>query len=253
MIEYELQDSLALIRLNRPEKRNALTVEMRIDLANAFERADRDAQVRAVVLCAAGSAFCAGADVDLMGGRDIAAGRERMVHLHRMVQAIYHFEKPVVAAVQGAAVGVGWSLALCCDAIVASENARFAQIFRKLALAPDGGAVYLLARQLGWRQAKDLVLSGRFIDAAQAYTLGLVNAVVPLDEVLSRACVLASQYGSASGLATRLTKRMFEMATAPSFDEFLQMERLIQPGLTQTKDHLEAKEAFQSQREPRFN
>jgi 2-(1,2-epoxy-1,2-dihydrophenyl)acetyl-CoA isomerase len=251
-IQYDIRDGLATVRINRPEKRNALTVEMRIELADAFEALGQDNAVRAVVLCGEGAAFCAGADVELMGGRDIAAGRNRMRHLHRMVRAIYHLEKPVVAAVQGAAVGVGWSLALCCDAVIAADNARFSQIFKRLALAPDGGAVYLLGRQLGFARAKELVLSGRFVNAGEALALGLVHRVVPEQELLAAAQTLARDYGAASTLAVGLTKRMFEAALAPSFDEFLDMELLIQPALTQTQDHAEGKRAFQEKRDPSF-
>ncbi|MES2534935.1 MAG: enoyl-CoA hydratase-related protein [Pseudomonadota bacterium] len=251
-IECETRDGLATVRINRPEKRNALNVDMRIQLADTFEALGQDRSVRAVVLCGAGKGFCAGADVELMGGRDIAAGRNRMRHLHRMVRSIYHLEKPVVAAVQGAAVGVGWSLAMCCDAVIAADNARFSQIFKRLALAPDGGAVYLLARQLGFARAKELVLSGRFLNAAEAHTLGLVQQVVTEDKLLGTAEALAREYGSASTLAVGLTKRLFEAALAPSFDEFLDLELMVQPALTQTPDHAEGKLAFQEKRDPVF-
>jgi 2-(1,2-epoxy-1,2-dihydrophenyl)acetyl-CoA isomerase len=143
-------------------------------------------------------------------------------------------------------------LALCCDAVIAADNARFSQIFKRLALAPDGGAVYLLGRQLGFARAKELVMSGRFVNASEALALGLVQQVVPEQELLAAAQTLARDYGAASTLAVGLTKRMFEAALAPSFDEFLDMELLIQPALTQTQDHAEGKLAFQEKRDPSF-
>jgi len=252
MIIYEKRGAQAWVRIDRPAKRNALTVEMRSRIAEAFGAADRDDEVRSIVLCGAGEAFCAGADIQLMGGRGMDAGRQRMLHLHSMIKAVYHSEKPVVAAVQGAAVGVGWSLALSCDAIVASEDARFAQVFRQLALAPDGGAIYLLCRQVGERTARDLVLSGRFVGARQAMEMGLVNEVVPRNALDQRAGELAALYGSGSLFATRLTKRLFQSAATLSFDEFLEQERLVQPMLTQAPDHEEGRKSFAEKRAPRF-
>src|SRR5438045_2091810 len=134
---YEVRDAVAIVTLDRPEKLNALTVEMREGLGTAFENAARDPAVRAVLLQASGKGFCASGDVSKMGEFTPASGRELLKLAHRMIRNLANIEKPVVAAVRGAVAGIGWSMALACDVIIASETARFSQVFRNVGLAPD--------------------------------------------------------------------------------------------------------------------
>ena len=175
---YEIKNAVAIITLDRPEKMNALIVEMREALCMHFETAAHDPEVRAVLLQASGKAFCSSGDVSKMGDFTAESGRKLLKLSHRMVRNLANIEKPVVAGVRGAVAGIGWSMAMACDAVIASETARFTQVFRHVGLVPDGGAIYFLTQHLGVQRAKELVYSGRRIDAQEAHSMGLVNRVV---------------------------------------------------------------------------
>ena len=209
-IRYEVLDAVAVITLDRPDKLNALTVEMREALGTAFETAGRDQSVRAVLLKASGKAFCASGDVSKMGSFTPASGRELLKLAHRMVRNLANIEKPVIAATRGAVAGIGWSMALACDVIIASDTARFSQVFRHVGLVPDGGAIYFLTQHLGLLRAKELVYSGRRIDAREALSLGLVNSVVTDEELdtvaLDHARELAGGPTFALGVAKKCSR-----------------------------------------------
>jgi 2-(1,2-epoxy-1,2-dihydrophenyl)acetyl-CoA isomerase len=169
-----------------------------------------DDNVRAVIVTGAGRGFCSGADVDRMAGQphDLRADRERMQRGgHTFIRALHSIEKPTIAAVRGPAVGIGWSIALACDLVVASKTARFSQIFRRIGLAPDGGAIWFLTRRLGMPKAKELVFSARFVEAEEALALGLVNHVVEDDELMSKTEELAAELGEAPTFALGLAKK----------------------------------------------
>ncbi|MBL8287295.1 MAG: enoyl-CoA hydratase/isomerase family protein [Rubrivivax sp.] len=251
-IDIERQGAVAVLTMNHPERRNALDLEMRRALLAALRELAEDDAVRALVLTGAGNAFCAGADVSRMGGRDLAGARERMKTLHAMVLALHGLDKPVVAAVRGAAVGIGFSLAMACDVAIASPSADFSQVFTRVGLAPDGGAIWFLARQLGMSRAKELVLSGRKLRAEEALALGLVARVVPEEQVLSDALALAAEYAAGPTLALAMAKQLFGAAVAPGLAAFLEQELLVGPQLAQTSDHAEGRAAFQDKRKPRF-
>ena len=153
-VRYELSDGLAIITLDRPEKLNALTVQMREALGSFFEQAARDTNVRAVLLTSSGSAFCASGDVSKMGDFDPSSARELLRLAHRMVRNLANIEKPVVASVRGAVAGIGWSMAMACDAVLASETARFTRAFRKVGASPEGAAISFLTKHLGLPKAK---------------------------------------------------------------------------------------------------
>jgi enoyl-CoA hydratase/carnithine racemase len=159
-IRYELKGAVAIVTLDRPDKLNALTVEMREALGTHFEQAARDPAVRAVLLQASGKAFCASGDVSKMGDFTPASGRHLLKLAHRMVRNLANIEKPVVAAVRGAVAGIGWSMALATDMVIASDTAKFSQVFRNVGLVPDGGAIYFLTQHLGLFRAKELVYPG---------------------------------------------------------------------------------------------
>lgn len=250
-IRYEVADAVATITLARPEKRNALTMEMREQLVELLALA-RDPAVRAVLLVAEGADFCAGADVTTMGKLTSADSRQRMQQLHSIVLGLHLLDKPVVAAVRGSCVGVGWSMALACDWVLASPTARFAQIFRRIGLAPDGGAVFFLSRAIGVPRARELVLSGRFLPAQEARDLGLIQAIEE-DEALDDAALqLAKELASGPTTALALSKRMFDAVSSPGLEAFLKTELLVQPILSQTSDHREGVAAFQEKRPPVF-
>ena len=137
-VRYEIRDAVAVITLDRPDKMNALTVDSREALGTYFETAGRDPAVRSVLLQGAGKSFCASGDVSKMGEFTPVSGRQLLKLAHRMVRNLANIEKPVVAGVRGTVAGIGWSMALACDAVIASENARFTQVFRHVGLVPDG-------------------------------------------------------------------------------------------------------------------
>ena len=252
-VRYEVRDAVGVVTLDRPEKLNALTVEMREALGTHFEAAGRDPKVRAVLLQSSGTAFCASGDVSRMGSLTPASGRELLKLAHRMVRNLANIEKPVVAAVRGPVAGIGWSMALACDAVVASETARFSMVFRNVGLVPDGGAVYFLTQQLGLLRAKELVYSGRRIDAAEAHALGLVNRVVPDGELEGEAWAQASAFASGPTFAFGVAKKMFKLMYQPDLETLLDAEGWAQGLALLTDDHKEGVRAFFDKRGPQFN
>ncbi len=241
-VDLTIDGAVAKVVLNRPEKLNALSVEMRESLCDYFARLRFNDAVRVVIVTGAGRGFCSGADVDRMAGQphDLRADRERMQRGgHTFIRALHAIEKPVIAAVRGPAVGIGWSIALACDLVVASKTARFSQIFRRIGLAPDGGAIWFLTRRIGMAKAKELVFSARFVEAEEALTLGLVNHVVEDDELMAKTEALAADLAEAPTFALGLAKKLFHAAAGPSLESYLEIESLVQPQLHMTVDNAE--------------
>src|SRR3954453_23740264 len=251
-VDLIIEGPVAKIVLNRPEKLNALTIEMRAQLREYTQQLRFDEEVRAIIITGEGRAFCTGADVGRMQRGGLRAEREKMQGgSHSFLRTLHATEKPVIAAVRGPTVGIGWSIALACDLIVASETARFSQIFRRIGLAPDGGAIWFLTRRIGLARAKELVFTGRFVDAAEALSLGLVNSVVPDGELMAKAEELAADLAAGPTFAFCMAKKMFAMANS-TYEEFLDVETFVQPQLGQPEDHREGVTAFKEKRPPRF-
>ncbi len=251
-VTYQVRDAVAIITLNRPDRMNALAPEMREALANHFEMAGRDNDVRAVLLTAAGKAFCASGDVTRMGNFDPASGRDLLRMAHRMVRNLANIEKPVVAGVRGAVAGIGWSMALACDAIIASETAVFSQVFRHVGVVPDGGAIYFLTQHLGLLRAKELVNSGRRVGAAEAHAMGLVNKVVADEEMDEAAFAHARELAAGPTFALGMAKKMFKTMYVPSLEAYLDAEAWAQGLALMTQDHKEGVQAFLEKRKPQF-
>jgi 2-(1,2-epoxy-1,2-dihydrophenyl)acetyl-CoA isomerase len=251
-IDVERRGAVALVTINNQARKNALTLEMRQALLDAFRSFATEDAVRAVVLSGAGDAFCAGADVTAMGGRDVAASRMRMRTMHALISAVHGLDKPVVAAIRGPAVGIGFGLAMASDLALAAPSAKFAQVFRRIGLAPDAGTIWFLARQMGFARAKELVFSGRTVESEEALALGLVQRIVPDDQVLDAALEQAREYAEGPTLALAMAKQMFASSVAPSLEQFLDIELLVQPALMQSSDHAEGTASFKEKREPRF-
>ncbi|ASG22222.1 enoyl-CoA hydratase/isomerase family protein [Nitrospirillum viridazoti] len=251
-ITVDQRDSVAVVTLNRPETKNAITQEMRRQLWEAFEAIALDPAIRAVVLTGAGGEFCSGMDVGNMGQGGINGSLERMHTLHRIARAIYHLKKPTIAAVPGICVGVGWAYALCCDIVLVSERAKFAQIFRNIGLTPDGGSAWLLRQQVGAMRAKEIAYSGRMIRADEAVSLGLALEKVDGEHLMDRALELANSFAAGPTVALGLAKRQFDLAASSSFDQFLDMEFTMQPIASRTDDHHEGLAAFREKRPPQF-
>ncbi len=251
-ILVDRHDRVAVVTLNRPERRNALDLEARRALLEVLRQLAVDDSVGALVLTGAGGAFCAGADVERMGGHGLAVSRQRMQVMHAMIRTLHGMDKPVVAAVRGPAVGIGFSLAMACDVAIAGPSANFSQVFLRVGLAPDGGAIWFLVRQLGQARAKELVYSARKLDAEEALALGLVTRIVPEEQVLEDALALARQYAEGPTLALAMAKQLFAASVSPRLEDFLAQELLVGPQLLQTADHAEGRTAFQEKRKPRF-
>ena len=251
-VSIDIEAGIARVVLDNPGRLNALTAAMKDRLTEAFERFADDDAVRAVVLTGAGKAFCSGADVGSLGESDIRSGRRRLQGAHRLIRAMAHLEKPIVAAVRGAAVGIGWSLALASDVILASPTAKFGQVFKKIGLAPDGGAVFLLIQHVGLLRAKELVLSGRIVSGEEALRLGLLTELVDDDALDQRAMAIAAELAASAGLALGMAKRLFIGAAGVGLDAFLELESHVQNQLLATRDHREGVSAFLGKRAPKF-
>ena len=252
-VDLIIEGPVARIVLNRPEKLNALTHEMRAQLREYAQQLRFDENVRAIVITGEGRAFCTGADVGRMQRGGLRAERERLQGgSHNFLRVLHAIEKPVIAAVRGPTVGIGWSIALACDLIVASETARFSQVFRRIGLAPDGGAIWFLTRRIGMARAKELVFTARFVEAPEALSLGLVNYVVPDGALMAKTEELATDLATGPTFAFGLAKKLFNMASAPSYEDFLEYESFVQPQLDQTEDHREGVAAFKEKRKANF-
>jgi 2-(1,2-epoxy-1,2-dihydrophenyl)acetyl-CoA isomerase len=246
------QDGVATLLLNRPDKLNALSEEMYHGIADHCAALDADDEVRAIILTGAGRAFCAGGDVGSMGGYDVVTGRKRSQKHRRTVVNLYNVEKPVIAAVRGPAAGIGFSLALASDLIVASESAYFLAAFKNVGIPPDGGAVFFLTQYLGIARAKEIAYTARRIPAQEAKEMGLVTKVVPDDRLEQEALALARDLASSATYALRLAKRMFQSMYVPTLEMLLEMENLAVCGARLTQDHNEGVEAFKARRQPKF-
>lgn len=246
------KNGIANVMLNRADKLNALSGEMYHELADTFAALNTDENVRAVILTGAGRAFCAGGDVTSMGSYDVVSGRQRSKGHHRMILNLHHLEKPVIAAVRGPAAGIGASLALACDLIVASETAYLLMAFKNVGIPPDGGAIYFLTQQLGLSRAKELVYSARKLPAAEAQAMGLISQVVADDQLDSAAQALATEIAGSATYALTLAKRLFQSMYQPTLEQLLEMEILAVGGARMTHDHAEGIAAFKEKRKPRF-
>jgi 2-(1,2-epoxy-1,2-dihydrophenyl)acetyl-CoA isomerase len=199
---YQCTDSVLTIIMNRPDKLNALTVTMLLELADAFRRAGEDPAVRAVILTGAGRGFCSGADLSAameqaMTAGSINYGANLRKTYNPLILGMRSLPKPIIAAVNGPAAGAGMSLALACDFRVAAENAWFLQAFVKIGLVPDSGATWLLPRIIGAARALDLMLSGRKVSAQEALAMGMVNQVVPNDQLAAAVNQVAHEFANA--------------------------------------------------------
>ena len=250
----DVVDGIATMTLNRPEARNALNLEMREQLETTLGGLGDDPAVRVLVLRGAGEHFCAGGDVKLMQARPVTAaeGQARVEAMNRAVRLLVQFRTPTIAMVDGFAVGAGCNLALACDLVVASERARFGEIFARLGLVPDGGGVYLLPRRVGLARAKELVFTAETMEARNAERLGLVNLVVPVADLEARTLALARRIADGPPRALAAAKALLNRSLALDLDTSLAWEALVQGAMIESEDHREGLAAFFEKRPPRF-
>ena len=237
-----------VLTLNNPQRRNALAMPLREGLIAAFERIETDRTIRAVVLTGAGGTFCAGGDITAMNVKGLADGLERFRITHRLVRLMIRCGKPIVAAVEGYAVGAGLSLALCCDTIVAAEDARFGAGFGRIGLIADLALNHTLPARIGTGRARQVLLYGEQMDAAKGERFGLIDHVVPKGGALDLALRRAKTFADAAPLPVALTKGLL----ADGLDLALERERELQSMLFLTADHAEGREAFLAKRRPVF-
>lgn len=250
-IETEVRGVSAIIRLNRPDVRNAINDQMRKELIAAFEWADRAPEIRAVILTGAGKGFCSGGDIGGMRERlnapqdEVAFnGWKRQKQTHRGVAVIHGCSKPVIAAMNGAAFGLGLDMAMACDFIVAAEGAKMSMSFLKRGLVSDGGGMYFLPRRVGLSRAKDLILSGRVVLADEALSIGLVDRVVAPGELIDVSCAWADELTQGSAAAVALTKEILDRTFESSDEEVFALGRQAQAVCYTTKEHRASVEAF---------
>lgn len=252
-VRFAIADGVATITMDQPTKRNAVAPPMWDALAALFAHCSSNDAVRAVVLTGEGEAFCSGTDLEKLDMRnDISSGLARLKRANRMVLAIYNCEKPVVAAVRGGAAGVGWSLALACDFVIASQTAKFGGGFLKVGLIPDGGSVFFLSRLLGEARAKEIAYTGRFVLADEAVALGLALQAVPSDQMDAAVAEFAGRLAQGPTTGIGLAKRMFRGAQGPALEQYLDQEELGQICAKKTDDFQEGVASFLEKRPVRF-
>ena len=246
------EEGVLSITLNRPEKLNALTLEMKTGITQTIKEAEQDNEIRVVVITGAGRAFCAGVDLSAFEDITPVSLLQDQQIIKEMILTIVNTSKPVIAAVNGAAVGIGYSLVLACDIIIASEKARFGGVWVLRGLHPDGGATYLLARRLGIGKACELLLTGEIIDAFKAERIGLTNHVVPSDKLEIVTKEIAAALTKGAPLAIGMTKASIYQGLAMDLSTMLDYETRAQAMLSFTEDCKEALAAFSEKREPVF-
>ncbi|WP_371677281.1 enoyl-CoA hydratase/isomerase family protein [Streptomyces sp. NBC_01276] len=259
---HRLEGGVSWITLNRPEALNAVTWEQREHVIALLAEASADPAVRAVVLTATGKGFCAGADLRSSPPATPTAPQaprtagdvSRMIRLgaQRLITAVLDCEKPVIAAVNGTAAGIGAHLALACDLVIAAEGARFIEVFVRRGLVPDGGGAYLLPRLLGPQKAKELLFFGDAVPAEEAARLGLVNKVVPADGLEAAARAWAERLAQGPTRALVLTKQLVNASLDSDRATALAAEATAQELNMTTADANEGVAAFKERRTPEY-
>jgi len=261
---YERNDGVELVTLNRPDRLNAISPSLAHELLDVVERSARDDESRVLVVTGSGRAFCAGADL-VAGAEERGLDRElderdgyrRMLqgpigHWGVLYSALGQYPKPMIAAVNGIAAGAGLSLALAADIRIASTEARFISIFARRGLVPDTGTSYHLPQLIGRGRAIEMMLTGDEVDAATADKWGLVNRVVPPEQLLDEAMQLAKRLASGPTVALELTKRLVNDVTRGDLDRQLQNEAWAGTRVAQSEDAGEGRQSFIERREPNW-
>lgn len=256
-ISFTEKDQIATILLNRPERLNALNPTMIKELGIIVEDLKKDEQTRVVVITGAGRAFCAGGDVKVQSAEiesndPLSRIKRSFRPMNEVISGIRNLRKPVIAAVNGVAVGAGLSLALACDMRIASTKARFGMVFVKTGLHPDTGATHLLSRLIGTARACELIFTGDIIGAEEADRIGLVNRVVESDRLESTVFELATKIAKRAPVPIQSAKGLIYKSLSMDLSVISEWEMLAQMVCVQTKDHAEGLAAFFDKREPVF-
>ncbi len=254
-IILERRENIAALTLNRPGRLNAINERMIEELESALREIDQDRDVRVLVITGAGRAFCSGADVEDMAKAAAGATLDirRWVRMaHRLILGITDLEKPVIAKVNGVAVGIGCSLALSADLIIASVNAHFSLIFSQIGLIPDGGSLFHLPRLIGLSKAKELIFTARKVDAYEAERIGLINQAVEADRLDSEVNRLTRQLAEGPTTAFGMAKKIMNKGLSMDLSSVLECEASGQALAGTTEDAREGIMAFLEKRKPKF-
>jgi enoyl-CoA hydratase/carnithine racemase len=253
----ERSDGVVTVTLNRPEKKNAINGRMWRELIDVFDEVADTASDRVLVLTGAGDGFCSGADLtdtdnadELQGG--VGSSLRRMRVVGRAALRLHELPQPTIAAVNGVAAGAGCNLALGCDLVVASDHARFSEIFSKRGLNVDFGGSWLLPRLVGLHKAKELVFLAEILDAAEAERVGIVNRVVPHDTLEKAVAELAGRLAALPPIQLAISKRLLNQSLSVSMAEALEFEDVAQTMNFSSRDTGEAIAAFVQKRDPKF-
>jgi 2-(1,2-epoxy-1,2-dihydrophenyl)acetyl-CoA isomerase len=249
----ETSDGVLTVTLNRPDALNSFNVEMKEALLAALKDAGRDRSVRVVVLTGAGRAFSAGQDLKERQQADAAdLGTELRVRYNPIVLAMRRMEKPVIGAINGVAAGAGISVALACDIRIASEPATFIEVFGRVGLVPDTGSSWFLPRLVGYARAAEMSFTTDPVDAATAERIGLVNRVVPADQLMTETNALSARLARSAPIALALAKRALNRSLETNLEQALEFEAELQSIAGRSKDYVEGVDAFVEKRPPNF-
>jgi enoyl-CoA hydratase/carnithine racemase len=249
---HERNGDIVTLTMNSPAERNALSNQAQWDeLSDAAEALKRDTSVKVVILTGAGSAFSAGGNVkDMRDKKGIASGSPYQIRngyrngIQKIPSSFVDLDIPTIAAVNGAAIGAGCDLACMCDIRIASEHAKFAESFTKLGIIPGDGGAWLLQRIIGYAKAAELSFTGDMINATHALQMGLVNSVVPADQLMTEAMALATRIAQNPGPALRMTKKLLRTAQHARLAEVLELSAALQAIAHHTEEHDRAVEGF---------
>lgn len=248
---YEVDGDVATLTLNRPQARNAIDDDMRAELMAVLDRVARTDSIRALVITGAGKGFCAGGDVKSMQARlavppgEVALnGWRRQQRTHHAVSMLHALPKPTIAAVNGAATGLGCDVALCCDFVIASDAARFAMTYVLRGLIPDGGGMYFLPRRVGLARAKELIFSGRTVEPEEALRLGMIDRVTGADTLLADACAWAAELSKGSPAALALSKNIINQTFELTVEQVFAQGSQAQAICYSSREHQESVAAF---------
>lgn len=254
-ILFDVQDNVARITLNRPEAANAINAELATEFMHAAIRCDEDPQIRAVLLTGTGRMFCAGGDLKAFAAQGDALPahlKEVTTYLHAGISRFNRADAPLIAAVNGIAAGAGMSLVSACDLAIAAQSCRFTMAYTRAGLTPDGSSTHFLARLVGMKRALELTLTNRMLSAQEALDWGLINRVVPDDDLQTEAMALATQLARGPTLALGNSKRLLHSGWTEPLETQMELETRAIADMARTADGREGIAAFLEKRDPQF-